>query len=244
MAKFCTRCGKTLEEGKACECVSTMNTPVNQTNGTSNIDFNRGFNDYIDIIKGIFVKPADTIKAFTKSNKGLLGGVAILINCLVTGLFFYFFCSKSMTGLMSLFMGGYGSYSSYFSSALEVPFARTFFMGFLFVAAWFLVAALIILLFANPIFKDKMDIKKAFALVGTCSVFTTLTTVLAIVCTFISIPFTIVVLLLGAGFYLTHLYQGLSDSTNINKNKLIYVFMPAVALATFVMVYIVPKFFS
>ena len=33
-------------------------------------------------------------------------------------------------------------------------------------------------------------------------------------------------------------------STNIDKNKLVYVFMPAVAVATFVMVYIVPKFFS
>ena len=33
-------------------------------------------------------------------------------------------------------------------------------------------------------------------------------------------------------------------SCNIDKNKLVYVFMPAVAVATFVMVYIVPKFFS
>ena len=59
-----------------------------------------------------------------------------------------------------------------------------------------------------------------------------------------SVKFAFIVLLLGAVFYLTHLYQGLSDITNINKNKLVYTFVPAVALATFVMIYIVPKFFS
>ena len=241
MAKFCTKCGKALEEGKVCDCFKEVEKTSSNNIQSSNIDFNKGLNDYIDIIKGIFTKPADTIKSFATSNKFLLGVVAIVINCLVSGLFFYFFCSKALSGFMSMFMGGYGSY---FSSAVEIPFARTFFMGFLFMASWFVVAALIILLFANPIFKDKMDVKKAFALVGNCSVFTTLTTIFAIVCTFISIPFTIVVLLLGAGFYLTHLYQGLSDITKIDKNKLVYVFMPAVSLATFVMVYIMPKLFS
>lgn len=242
MAKFCTKCGKALEEGSVCSCTQTINNQTATESQSGNIDFNRGLNDYISIIKGIFVKPADTIKTFAKSNKCLLGIIAILINCLVSGLFFYFFCDKAMAGLMSSFMGEY-SYGS-FTSAFEIPFARTFFMGFLFMASWFVVAALIILLFANPIFKDKIDVKKTFALVGTCSIFTTLTTILAIICTFISIPATLVVLLIGAAFYLAHLYQGLSDITKIDKNKLVYVFMPAVSVATFVMVYIIPKFFS
>lgn len=243
MAKFCTKCGKKLEEGQVCDCTKkeSTNQVSSNTQAVGNIDFNRGLNDYIDIIKGIFTKPADTIKKYSKSNKVLLGIVAMIINCLVSGLFFYFFCSKALSGLMSAFMGGY---SSLMSSSYEIPFGRCFLMGIVFMAFWFAVCAFVILLIANPILKDKMDIKKVFALVGSCSVFTTLTTILAIICTFISIPLTIAVLLIGAGFYLTHLYQGLSDVTNIDKNKLVYVFMPAVAAATFVMVYIVPKFFS
>lgn len=243
MAKFCTRCGKSLEEGAVCSCVQTVsNQATTQTSHAGAVDFNGLLNDYISIIKGIFVKPADTIKEFAKSSKFLLGIIAILINCLVSGLFLYFFCDQTMSGLMSIFTGGY-SYGS-FGTALEIPFLRVFFMGFVFLASWFVVATLMVLLFANPIFKDKIDVKKAFALVGTCSIFTTLTTILAIICTFISIPATLVILLIGAGFYLTHLYQGLSDITKIDKNKLVYVFMPAVAVATFVMVYIIPKLFS
>ena len=245
MAKFCTKCGKKLEDGQVCDCTKTVSQSASQANtgsqSTGNIDFNRGLNDYLDIIKGIFTKPADTIKKYAQSNKVLLGIVAMIINCLVSGLFFYFFCKEALGGLMSLFMGGY---SSLLSSSYEIPFGRCFLMGIVFMAFWFTVCAFVILLIANPILKDKMDIKKAFALVGSCSVFTTLTTILAIICSFISIPITIAVLLIGAGFYLTHLYQGLSDITNIDKNKLVYVFMPAVAVATFVMVYIVPKFFS
>lgn len=244
MAKFCTKCGKKLEEGQVCDCSQTAqstNQSSSNTQAVGNIDFNRGLNDYIDIIKGIFSKPADTIKTYSKSNKVLLGIVAMIINCLVSGLFFYFFCNKAFSGLMSLFMGGY---SSLMSSSYEIPFGRCFLMGIVFMAFWFAVCAFVILLIANPILKDKMDIKKSFALVGSCSVFTTLTTILAIICTFISIPLAIAILLIGAGFYLTNLYQGLSDITNIDKNRLVYVFMPAVAVATFVMVYIVPKFFS
>ena len=94
------------------------------------------------------------------------------------------------------------------------------------------------------ILKDKMDIKTSFALVGVCSIFTTLTTVVALIFTFVSVKFALIILLLGAIFYLTHLYQGLSDITSVNKNKLVYVFVPAVAVATFVMIELVPKFFS
>lgn len=255
MAKFCTKCGKRLEEGQVCDCGVNNSTPsnfvtqqtsvasqtVSNTSVSNSIDFNRGLNDYINIVKGIFVKPADTIKTYAQSNKGLLGIIAMIINCLISGLFFYFICDKSLSGIAGLFLGGY---SSLLSSAYSIPFGETFLMGTVFMASWFLVCTLVILLIANPILKDKMDIKKAFALVGSCSVFTTLTTLLAIICVFVSVPFAIIIMLLGLIFYLTHLYQGLSDITNINKNKLVYVFVPAVAVATLVMVYIVPKLFS
>ena len=237
MAKFCTKCGKKLDEGEICTCdKSTVSVGCT----ASSVDINEGFNDYVNIIKGIFTRPSDTIKEYAKGNKFLLGIVAIIINCLISGLFFYFFIDNAMKSLGGMFgMGslmGMGGYS--------LPFGKVFFMGLVFMVFWFAVCALVLFVIANPILKDKMDIKTAFALVGVCSVFTTLTTVVALVLAFMSVKFAFIVLLLGAVFYLTHLYQGLSDITNINKNKLVYTFVPAVALATFVMIYIVPKFFS
>lgn len=242
MAKFCTKCGKKLEEGEKCTC-SENNASAKSTSTTAtvgSVDVNQLFNDYVNIIKGIFTRPSDTIKEYANGKKLLLGIIALVINCLVSGLFFYFFIDKALKGAGGMFgMGslmGMGGYS--------LPFGRIFFMGLLFMVFWFAVCALVLFVIANPILKDKMDIKASFALVGVCSVFTTLTTVAALIITFISVKFALIILLLGAIFYLTHLYQGLSDITSINKNKLVYVFVPAVALATFVMVELVPKFFS
>lgn len=243
MAKFCTKCGRKLEEGEVCNCsqnnVSAQSTSTTSTAGS--IDINEGFNDYLNIIKGIFTRPSDTIKEYAKGDKFLLGIIAIVINCLISGVFFYFFVDKAFGSAMGIF-GGYGSLMS--SAGMSLPFGRIFFMGLLFMVFWFAVCALVLFVIANPILKDKMDIKTSFALVGVCSIFTTLTTIVALILTFMSVKFAFIVLLLGAIFYLTHLYQGLSDITNINKNKLVYTFIPAVALATFVMVEIVPKFFS
>ena len=240
MAKFCTKCGKKLEEGEVCTC-SQNTVKTNTTAAAGSIDVNQGFNDYLNIIKGIFTRPSDTIKEYAKGDKFLLGIIAIVINCLVSGLFFYFFIDKAVGGLMGMF-GGYGSLMS--STGMSLPFGRIFFMGLLCMVFWFAVCALVLFVIANPILKDKMDIKTSFALVGVCSIFTTLTTVAALILTFLSVKFAIIILLLGAIFYLTHLYQGLSDITSINKNKLVYVFVPAVAVATFVMIELVPKFFS
>ena len=94
MAKFCTRCGKKLEEGQVCDCSSNVSAPT-QASASTNVDINQGFNDYINVIKGIFTKPSDTIKEYARSDKFLLGIVAMVINCLISGLFFYFFIDTS-----------------------------------------------------------------------------------------------------------------------------------------------------
>ena len=180
MAKFCTKCGKKLEEGEVCTC--SQNTVKTNTTAAGSIDVNQGFNDYLNIIKGIFTRPSDTIKEYAKGDKFLLGIIAIVINCLVSGLFFYFFIDKAVGGLMGMF-GGYGSLMS--SAGMSLPFGRIFFMGLLFMVFWFAVCALVLFVIANPILKDKMDIKTSFALVGVCSIFTTLTTVAALILTFL-----------------------------------------------------------
>ena len=238
MAKFCTKCGKKLEEGETCNCSSAQKTSAP---AQASFDFNELLNDYVSVIKGIFTNPSDTIKEFAKSSKMVLGIIAMAINTIISGLFFYFYIDKAIGGFLGMFAGGYGSLMS---GSLSVPFGRIFFMGLLCMVFWFAICALVIFVIANPVLKDKMDIKKTFALVGVCSIFTTLTTVVALIFTFISVKFALIILLLGSIFYLTHLYQGLSDVTSINKNRLVYVFVPAVGLATFLMIEIVPRLFS
>lgn len=237
MSKFCTKCGKKLEEGQICDC---RNNPSKVANiATKDIDINEGVNNYINIVKGIFTKPSDIIKEYAKADNFVLGIIAIIINCIISGLCLYFIIDKAFGGLLGLF----GGYNSLLTGNYSLPFGKIFFMGLFCMAVWFAICALIIFVGANPILKDKMSIKDSFALVGVCSIFTTLTTLCALIFSFISAKFSIIILLLGALFYLTYLYQGLSDITSINKNRLVYVYTFAVGIATFLMIEVVPRLF-
>lgn len=241
MAMFCTKCGKKLEEGQSCDCEKEKNVNNTPQKNNTNFDVNELFKDYLDIVKGLFTAPIDTIKKYTKTDKFVLGIIAMVINCLISGVFFYFLMDKTLGGLFGFASRGYGSLMS---SSVSLPFGKVFLMGLLFMVLWFLVCASAVYVIANPIMKDKLNIKEAFALTGVCSIFTTLTTLASLLFIFISVKISIIILLLGATFYLTYLYQGLSEITAINKNRLAYVFVSAVGLATFLAIEIVPRLFS
>lgn len=240
MAKFCTKCGKKLEDGKPCDCCKEeVKKEVVVESKTNGFDFNECVNSYIEMVKGIFAKPIDTIKKFATSSNFVLGLIALAINCIISGIFLYCIAKESIN-LISSFTGGYSSLLT-MSSSIDVPFMKTFLYGILFMAVGFSVTALMIYVMAGVIFKDKIDMKKAFSLVGVCSVFTTVTTVVSIILNYISIKLMMVVLLISGIFYLTHLYQGVQETTEVDKNKLAYVFVPAISVATFVVVYVLPK---
>ena len=64
MAKFCTKCGKKLEEGKVCDCEKTTSESVKTAVANNNM-----VNDYIEVLKGMFTKPLDTMKDYAKKSK-------------------------------------------------------------------------------------------------------------------------------------------------------------------------------
>lgn len=240
MAKFCTNCGKELEEGKKCDCqkASTKKTSEKATPENTEFDFNQYVNSYVAMVKGIFTKPIDTIKKYTTSNNFILGIIALVLNCIISGILIYCIASESMESLGSLL--GYGSLNM-ISKSVEIPFMKVFLYGFIFMAASFSVTALMIYVVANLILKDKIDIKKAFALVGTCSAFTTVTSILNILLTYISLKLMIIVLLVAAMFYSLYLYQGIGEVTEVNKNKLAYIYVAAMLVVSLVVGYILPK---
>ncbi len=211
---------------------------MKEQKSTSEFDINAYINSYVDMVKGIFTRPIDTIQKYAKTEHFVLGIIAMILNCIISGIFLFCLCKEAM-GAFSSLMGGYDYLMS--SATMEVPFFKTFLYGILFMAVGFSVTALMIYVIANVIFKDQIDIKSAFTLVGVCSVFTTITTIVCIILTYISMKLMIIVLLLAGIFYLTYLYQGIAESTKLDKNKLAYVFVPAIGIATFVVIYILPK---
>ncbi len=258
MAKFCTKCGKKLEDGQVCDCtknetaVETATEPATQTvvvQKTGGFDFGACFQSLIDIVKGIFTKPSDTFKKYSKSENMGVGIMAIVINALVAGLFLYLILTNlinagyqaavmnsgldSMTSLGLSSIGG-----TNVASALGIDFMKIFLYTAFFVAfEWFMIA-LMVYVFAGAIFKANIDFKKAISLVGTVSVLATVATAACIVLSYISGQLTVIVLCLTASFVGFYLYQALAETTDINKNRLAYAFIPALVIATVVVGFI------
>ena len=240
MAKFCTKCGKELKNGVCSKCDKETKvekkTVTTTTNTISSIDFSGYANKYLDMLKGMFKKPIDTIKEYAKEEHLTINIIALVINAIVTGLFVYFLYKEAMATISGMF--GFGMFGI---GTIEVPFMKTFMQGFILIASWFATCAFALYVIANPIMKDKVNVKQLFSLVGVISTFTAITTVVATICIFMSINLALIILSLGALFYLTYLYQGIIELTSIEKNKLAYVFVPAGAVAMFVMLYVIPR---
>lgn len=244
MAKFCTKCGKKLEEGKTCNCEAQKEEPVvekkeeKKEGTTSSFDIQSCFDSYVEILKNIFTKPVTTIKKFATEENFILGLIAILINSLVTGILVYFIAKESLGSIMS----GLGYSSLLFGmGSLEIPFIKIVLYGTIFMVVNFLMTSLMIFVLTGPLLKDNMNFKKSTALVGVCSIFTTVTTLVAIVLVLLSLQLAIYVILIAALIYFTYLYQGIVDTTKIDKNKLAYVFAGTIAVSFFVLFYILPK---
>ncbi len=241
MAKFCTKCGKKLEEGKKCECENKKEKGIEKqenTSTTSNFDIQSCFDSYVEILKNIFTKPVDTIKKFATEDNFILGLIALFINSLVTGGLVYFIAKESIGAITA----GMGYSSLLFGiGAFEIPFLKVVLYGTVFMVVHFLMTALMLFVIVNSILKDNLTFKKATSLVGVCSIFTTVTTLVAILLTFVSMQLSIYFILIAVVIYSMHLYQGIIELTNIDKNKLAYVFTGTVAVSLFVVFYILPK---
>ena len=254
MAKFCTKCGKKLEDGEVCSCTKTASkkeAKVEKKEKAEKVETttvvtaspsptNDYVNNYMEVAKGIFTHPIDTMKKFGTSEHFTLGLIMIAINCLITVLFVYLGFKELMSNmgdLGSIFsIGGYG----YGYGDVEVPM-EVLVKIFVMMAGGFATTAAMLYVIAGPIFKTNADIKQSFALVGVCSVLTTITTIVALICMYISTKLMFIVLLVCGVLYLSHLYHGFLNSTEVEENKIGYTYVASVAVATFVVVYLLPK---
>lgn len=239
MAKFCTKCGKELVDGKCsnCEAKGASKQTAKVATAPKKFDFKEALNDYVNIIKGIFTKPVDTIKEYADEDNFILSLLAILVNCIVSGILLYCVCSEALGMLSSAIGFGMMGYA-------DVEFFKVFLYGVVYMAVGFFVTALMIYVISNFVFKDEMNLKRAIALVGVCSVFTTVTSVVAIIFVYLSIKLAFMLLMLAGVFYLTHLYQGIAELTKVNRNMLAYVFVPTIAVTVIVVLYLLPNILS
>lgn len=129
-------------------------------------------------------------------------------------------------------------------SGLNVDFAPVFFKSFFFVAIYFVTLAGMITLMGKVIFKADTNFKKILTAVGLSSVIMICALILGAIFSYVKFGLAFVFLIIGVIFSIIYLAFATSESLNVTKDKVAYALVPSIAVALFVMLYILPKIFS
>lgn len=221
MAKFCTKCGRALNEGEICNCVQTVQpVAVAATQGNGLV------NDCINIIKNFFKKPVDTLKVSISENNFTSALVMIALNGLAVGLFAIALIKEVLGSMMSLFtMGSYGSYASLMGSSysVEIPYFKYFIIVAIVVIIMQLLLGVAAYLISDKMFKGTTNIKKMITLFGFSSIILTAGLLVSSICLFINVNLGLLVYAMASVLNTYYICKGLEFSCNTDKNKLGYV---------------------
>ena len=175
MAKFCTKCGTPLEDGKCPKCkeVKTTKEVKEEVVEVEAVDVKQSFMDCLNIFKKIFTKPLEAIKEFVTDNKFVSGIIMIVVTALSTGLY-------KIATLKNMYEANSGSkfnandLGDYISAALsggsfgpaKPDYVGEFFKTFAYNLVEYAAIALIGYLIITKLFKGTATIKQMVAAVG------------------------------------------------------------------------------
>lgn len=228
MAKFCTNCGKKLEEGQTCECTRVSVA----SNGNL-------FNECLEIAKNFFKKPIDTLKENVEESKLYHALIMLGINGIAMGLF-TMVMAKSLYSTM-LLKSGYGSLMSLAKTQVKIPYLKIFFVTFIVTVIIELLIASFSYLISNKIFKNNTSIKKMITLFGFSTIILSAAIIIAVIFSFINIRIALFILIAGALLKTYDNYKGLEFACDTDVNKLGYILMPSVLIVSILVSYILPK---
>lgn len=241
MAKFCTKCGKPLEEGEVCSCqqaapaqqasqqaapAQQQTTQQQQTAGSVSNEqqfqqtqqavagfLSRTFGACLNVIKHPVTAGRDMI---------LKGDIAastaiIVIQAIVTTIFGIIAANK-VSSLISMMMGGLGSLFGAYSDDIDLPYVKIIFGTLLISIALSFVLALLLFL-GNMIIKNTLSFPQMMGAVAIKSCLATLTTVAAIIVFLLNPATGILVFITGTvwGFFVIILAMPLANEGMRNK---------------------------
>lgn len=233
MGKFCPNCGKKLEEGNKCECKKDSEVNINTEVLNDIVD------NYIKVSKRIFVYPFDTIKDYSKRSKFNIGIIMIIISSIISGLFMYLLANESVFSMNSM-INNFSNFNLTVSSNVSI---KVFLIFTLLFAAYNFCFGGLLHIILRKVLKTESDIKKIYALIGVSSVFTTITTLVALIFIYINIRLSLLILTVSFFIHLFNLFFGFNEIIKIDKNKYVYVFTSAYLIALFVSLYLLPQIF-
>lgn len=212
MAKFCIHCGKKLKDGEVCDCMANVQVQTNDL-GTN----------LIDVLKGMFMKPIDTIKSYTDEKHFNLALVLVGILSLSTALFMMSLI-KNVAEMATSSMGGLTLYAMT-SVSSQIPYLQIFFIGLISVIAFAFIYTGLLYLVNSVMFKGERSFKKVFTMYGVNSVVTSVTLLVTAIFMFINVFLGLLVLVLGSMLNMVYVYKGIERLGVKDKNKHGYIYL-------------------
>ena len=228
MAKYCTNCGKKLNEGEVCDCKK------------DSIMSNETTQKALDLVKGMIYTPIDTIKDFTKKSSFNLAMILVGVLSVITGLFVMSLCKNGLNYSMQL---AYSGINSFMPSSIEIPYMKIFFTSLVLVFGLSFVYTFILYIVNTMIFKRKADFKEVYSMYGACSIVSSLGILASTILIFVNVSLGMIMFALTSILNVVYSYHGLNFLGNKDENKYGYIYLLANVLF-YAVIFIISKIFS
>lgn len=214
MAKFCTTCGRQLEEGEVCNC-----SPVVATGTATSAVANQTVDTIVDGTKSaakeilpILKNPIESINRIAQSAENMKISVTYIVaKCLLTIICFLVAVAKIKSEL-----GGYADF-------IEIPYFKIILLIAIFTAGWDFLEGFLLQVFAK-IFGYAKQFGTMLTVVGGRVVFDILSILLFVVLALISGKVAIGVALFMAMNVTIVEYAGFKKVTAMEESKSVYVY--------------------
>lgn len=230
MPKYCSNCGKKLEEGKTCDCVKIIEPQINNN-----------VNEIITITKNIFIKPVDVIKESKKEKHYNTSLILVIALSIITGLFSLSALKNCYGLIMDSIVTPTVTYARDYN--INLPYAQTFFTSVIgtFVLSYLFVAILYIV--NTKIFKGKSSFKSIFNLYATISVVISLALIISAIFMYINPQLALIILLLGLALNLFYMIIAIKFIGPKDENMHGYLYITTMAIFYF-LVFLIIRIFS
>ena len=212
MAKFCIHCGKKLKEGEVCNCKENENKQTSY-------DVKESF---LDALKGMFVKPVDTIKKYTDEKHFNLALILVAIFGVAAALFTLSLFKNAFLQVMSATRS---SFYSLMTTSIDIPYLKYFFIALIAVIAFSFIYTGLLYLVNTVMFKGDKDYKKTFSMYAVNTIITSITLLISAIFLFINVSLGLIILVLGSTLNMIYMFKGIEFLGVKDKNKHGYIYL-------------------
>lgn len=223
-----------------------MGAPMNQqVMNQSHSSANNLFNDCLNIVKNFFKKPVDTIEKNANDNKMVHAIIMVVINALTFGLFAICLMKECVDIIYAYMLSasGLGSYGSLVdTSAIELPYFKTFVLVALVIIVTVALMALLNYLIVNKLFKTQTSYKRMLTVYGFTSIVSSIANLIASLGLLIDVRVGALVLVIG--LLLNQHYISVTTPAacvNADKNKIGYAVVVSLVVTLIVVGFIISK---